>query len=63
MENIERERELAVAERLLGMAVYCLREARTTVGNEKIPLRLIQEVQRVEHDTWKRSTTAAPQKI
>ena len=61
-EEIHRERKLATAERLFGMAAMCLREARTLVGDVQVPLDLIHQVERLERDSWKASRTSEEEK-
>ena len=57
--DVHKERKLAIAERLVGLAQEHLREARGLVGDVKIPLRLIHEVAEIEQELW-RASEASP---
>lgn len=62
-DEIHKERNMAVAERLVALAQMHLREARGIAGEIKIPLRLIHELGAIENDLWKASATCAAQDI
>jgi hypothetical protein len=58
MSDIHKERNLAVAERLVGMSVYCLREARGLAGEVKVPLRLVHEIEVIAQELYEASETS-----